>query len=94
MGKALDKALLNNRRKYPEGNEDRVMIDSLKDAFNDVEESFLKIARAGYELGFPQLGRVGACALVVVVANNKLYTANAGDSQGLVFEVKDKELAF
>lgn len=42
-------------------------------------------------MGFAKLGGQGSCALVLVVANNKLYAANAGDSQALVFEAKDKD---
>ena len=30
------------------------------------------------------MARAGSCALVCVVANNKVYTANAGDSLGLI----------
>jgi pyruvate dehydrogenase phosphatase len=40
------------------------------------------------------MGRVGSCALVVVVVNNKLYAANAGDSQALVFEQQGNELVY
>lgn len=32
------------------------------------------------------MARVGSCALVCVVANNKIYSANAGDSLGLIIE--------
>ena len=30
------------------------------------------------------MARAGSCALVCVVANNKVYSANAGDSLGLI----------
>lgn len=84
MAQAIDRALLNNKTKYA-GNEEQLVVNSLKDAFTDVENSFLKIAKEAYALGFPRIGRVGSCALVIVVVNDKLYAANAGDSQGLVF---------
>ena len=32
------------------------------------------------------MGRVGSCVLVCVVANNKVYSANAGDSLGLIVD--------
>lgn len=32
------------------------------------------------------MARAGSCALVCVVANNKVYSANAGDSLGLIIE--------
>lgn len=92
LTQAIDKAIEENRGKYKEG--DQLIIESIKDGFKEVENGFLRIAREGYALGFPQLGRVGSCALVMVVANNKVYAANAGDSQGLIFELKDKDLIF
>lgn len=35
-------------------------------------------------LGFGRFARAGSCALVCVVHNNKVYTANAGDSLGIL----------
>jgi serine/threonine protein phosphatase PrpC len=32
------------------------------------------------------MARAGSCALVCVVVNNKVYSANAGDSLGLIVE--------
>lgn len=32
------------------------------------------------------MGRVGSCVLVCVVVNNKVYSANAGDSLGLIVD--------
>lgn len=32
----------------------------------------------------PELSKIGACALLVLVVNNTVYAANAGDSQGLL----------
>lgn len=37
-----------------------------------------------YKMGFGNVGKIGACALVAVVSGNKVYAANAGDSQGLL----------
>lgn len=67
-------------------------MDSIKQAFDDVEGKFLSIAREGYAAGFPRMGRVGSCALVVLVVNNRVYAANAGDSQALILEEKDGKL--
>lgn len=57
----------------------------------DVENEFLETARQGYKLGksidylgFGRMARAGSCALVCVVVNSKVYTANAGDSLGLI----------
>lgn len=89
---ALDKALANNKSKFSD--EKEMIVESIKQAFDEVEGKFLEIAREGYAIGFPRMGRVGACALVVVVANNRVYAANAGDSQGLVLEEKDGKLNY
>jgi serine/threonine protein phosphatase PrpC len=35
-------------------------------------------------IGFGRAARVGSCALVCVVHNNKVYCGNVGDSLGLI----------
>ena len=37
------------------------------------------------------MARAGSCALVCVIANNKVYTANAGDSLGLIIEKDEND---
>lgn len=32
------------------------------------------------------MARAGSCALVCVIANNKVYSANSGDSLGIIIE--------
>jgi serine/threonine protein phosphatase PrpC len=49
-----------------------------------VENKALEFARSYYEFGMPELSKIGACALLVLVVNNTVYAANAGDSQGLL----------
>jgi serine/threonine protein phosphatase PrpC len=56
-------------------------------------EEYLSAARIGYKYGtfddnsgFGRFARAGSCALVCVVHDNKLYTANAGDSLGILVE--------
>ena len=51
-------------------------------------------AREGYKLGFGRMARAGSCALVCVVANNKIYSANAGDSLGLIIEKNGNEMKY
>jgi len=48
------------------------------------EEEYLHAAKVGYKYGFGRFARAGSCALVCVVHNNKVYTANAGDSLGIL----------
>ena len=66
---------------------------SLVEAFKMTEEEYLNAAKIGYKYGnlednsgFGRFGRAGSCALVCVVHDNKLYTANAGDSLGILVE--------
>jgi serine/threonine protein phosphatase PrpC len=40
------------------------------------------------------MGRVGSCALICLVYNNKVYCANAGDSLGLLIEKTPKEMVY
>lgn len=53
-------------------------------AFDRMEQELLQVARAGFDNGFPDAAYAGACALVAVVHNNKLYVANSGDSKGVL----------
>jgi serine/threonine protein phosphatase PrpC len=49
-----------------------------------MEQELLNVARAGFDNGFPSAAYAGACALVALVHNNKLYVANSGDSKGVL----------
>jgi len=49
--------------------------------FNRLEDEWKSIASASFHGGFPKAATIGACALVAIVHNNKLYVANAGDSK-------------
>lgn len=42
-------------------------------------------------MGFPKAAYVGACALVSVVKGNKLYVAQAGDSEAVLIRRKSEE---
>jgi hypothetical protein len=36
-------------------------------------------------MGFPNLSKTGACALLTLVINDKLYVANSGDCKAIMF---------
>lgn len=55
--------------------------DCITKAFERVEADWVNTARTAFHAGYPHAARVGACALVAVVVDNKLYVANAGDSK-------------
>jgi len=57
---------------------------SLLDAYDKVENTFLEMSRKAYKCGFPMTGRVGAFCLAVVVSDNKLYVAQSGDSNAII----------
>jgi len=82
MVSIFESNLSKNKNKFT--NIDELVIESLTNSFDTVEDTFLKIAREGYEIGFPKLSRVGSCALTAVITDNKLFTANIGDCKGYI----------
>lgn len=92
--KTLHLYLDNHQKVCQENNKelnDDLVKDSINAAFTQVENEFLEMARAGYELGFGKFAGVGACCLCAVVLNNKLYVANSGDCRGIVLRKSDKQ---
>lgn len=37
------------------------------------------------------MGKPGSCALVAIVIDNKLYSANIGDCKGLIISVEEQD---
>jgi len=60
--------------------------EAITNAFLEVENEFLELAKAGYNSGFGKFSNVGACCLSAVVINNKLYVANLGDCRGILLK--------
>jgi len=58
-------------------------------AYNKVEEDWVKLTKEAFDKGFPKVAYVGSCALIAVVKDNKLYVANAGDSKAVLLRKKD-----
>mmetsp|Transcript_71213 Transcript_71213/g.82834 ORF Transcript_71213/g.82834 Transcript_71213/m.82834 type:complete len:423 (-) Transcript_71213:159-1427(-) len=84
----LDALLKENQKKH--NNIDDCIKESLKQAFNKVEERYLEVAREAYENGFPAVARMGACGLVALVHNKRLYVANAGDCKAVLASTNEK----
>jgi len=40
-------------------------------------------------MGFPDVARVGCCALTAVVIGDTLYSANLGDSKGIIVNIDE-----
>lgn len=57
---------------------------ALTHAFLRVEREYLYQVKAAFELGFGDVARTGACALMALVRDDKLYVANAGDCRAVL----------
>jgi len=62
---------------------------AIERAFDKVENEWLEVARTGFNNGYPKTAYVGACALIAIVHDNKLYVANAGDCKGVLLRKKE-----
>jgi len=70
---------------------DKEIAESITKAFAKCEEEWINTARTAFHGGYPHAARVGACALVAVVKDNKVYVANAGDSKGMLVRKNGEE---
>lgn len=70
------------KKSYRKG--DKEIVESIKTAFARIETDWVNTARTAFHGGYPHAARVGACALVAVVKDNKVYVANAGDSKAAI----------
>lgn len=61
---------------------------AMLNAFDRVEQDWVKLAKDAFNMGYPKVAYVGSCALVAIVKDNKLYVANAGDSKGALLRKK------
>ena len=72
--------------------EDRHVIRAIYKAFEELDLKYKEFASTGYNIGFPLISRPGACALVGIYYNNKLFFANLGDSQGIIIKNNPEKL--
>lgn len=61
-----------------------VVETSLLSGFRKVEQEYLDKVRDSFRLGFGEVAKVGACALMAVHHNNDLYLANCGDCRAVL----------
>ena len=47
------------------------------------------MAKVAFDAGYPKSAYVGACALMAVVHEDKIYVANTGDCKGVLLREKD-----
>jgi len=60
------------------------IIYAIKRTFARIEEEFKLISFSKYIEGNKKFKNLGTCALVALIINNKLYTANLGDSKAIL----------
>ena len=56
-----------------------------------MEAAWLEIARTCFDKGFAQVGYASTTALVVIIRDNKLFVANAGDSKAVLLRQKPED---
>ena len=49
-----------------------------------LRKSFMMLREEPTEMGFPSIARVGSCALTAIISDNKVYSANLGDCEGVI----------
>ena len=64
---------------------------SLKKTFARIEDEFKLISFSNYYEGNKKYKNIGTCALVALIINNKLYTANLGDSKAILLTKNDND---
>jgi serine/threonine protein phosphatase PrpC len=57
-------------------------------SYTQIEDDWYNVAKTSFGMGYPKSAYVGSCALTVLVHDNKLYTANAGDSKACILRKK------
>ena len=60
--------------------------EGITKAFEKVEKEWHDKCKSAFEMGFPKAATVGAWALVWVIKGNKLYVAQAGDSEAVLIK--------
>jgi len=65
--------------------EDDLVVSALMKTFEKVEKEFYEVAIDLYRKGEGRLATVGSCVTIVIVSNNKIYSAQLGDSKAKLF---------
>ena len=73
-----------NSKKNIEIIEEKKIIYALNRTFARIEEEFKLISFSKYNEGNKKYKKIGTCALVALILNDKLYTANLGDSKAIL----------
>lgn len=68
---------------------DKQITAAIERGFDRCEKEWLEMAKLAFPLGYPKTAYVGACALVAIVHDEKLFIANAGDCKGVLLSKND-----
>lgn len=73
---------------------DQEIVQAIADAFDRLEQEWIKVAQISFHNGFAKAAYVGSCAIVSIVYNNKLYISNAGDSKATLLRISEDGKSF
>ena len=73
---------------------DEQIIEAIEKAFEQMEESWLQVAKLTFDYGFSQPSYVSSTALVVLVMNDKVFVANCGDSKAVLLSQQKDAATF
>jgi len=62
-----------------------VIIEAIKKTFSQIERELYLITEKEFETGNQNAAFVGSCALVIIIHNNEIISANLGDSKAMLF---------
>lgn len=81
----------NNLKKFSNPTDEQIK-EAITQAFDQMENEWLLIAKATFDKGFSKPAYVSSTALVILVKDNKVYVANSGDCKAvLIRHVEGKE---
>ena len=80
-----------NSKNNSEITQEEKILHSLKKTFGRIEEEFKLISLNKYYEGNKKYKNIGTCALVALIINKKLYTANLGDSKAILLTKNDND---
>ena len=63
---------------------------AITNVFVRIENEWIELSRKAFDAGFPEVAYTGCCALLSVITDNKVYTANAGDSKAAIYWSNDR----
>jgi len=63
-------------------------------AFDRLEQDIIDMADKPFNMGYAKVAYTGACALVAIVHNDKVYVANSGDCKGTILRESEDGNSF